>query len=145
MLAKAGKKAVSYARKNPLIVGAGVVGTILLYRWIFGKEKVGKPIVIKGGLTPTVDHNELAQRLFSNMEGFNVIPATQEWFEILQLPTSQDVAEVYKLFNERASEEGYDSEETLTNWIENEFTMPTAPSTDIKEATLKRLRSLGLN
>lgn len=142
---QSGKGALNWVKKNPYKALLIPLGGYFLWKWNTN-NKVGASVKIDESiLSSSVNHNDLAQRLFEKMKGITFLPPRKEWEELAQLPKAVDVAKVYEIFNQRASREGYESEETLTNWIEKEIVLPFTFEYDAKEMALKRLRSLNLN
>lgn len=129
--------------ENPIattLIGVGVLtvfGLTISRAW--GKGKGGRSLNIyrspedinKWSPTP------LAKKLYADMKGINLFPATEAWAALHNLPQNQQVIDVYNEFNSLYYPE---SGETLTQWIRGE-------STDWegnKKKALQRLDALGL-
>ena len=147
MIKKAAKKVTEVYKKQPLLIPLTFFGGYWLYKQIFDKgDQVGPDVIIKEkDLSKGIDHNTLAEELFSSMVGLNFFVHFELWEQLTQLPKGVDVAKVYQLFNEKAQREGYDATDTLTQFINDEWVVPYSAQERAKEGALKRLRALGLN
>lgn len=147
MIKKAASKVTAVYKKQPLLIPLTFFGGYWLYKQIFDKgDQVGPNVIIKEkDLTPSVDHNTLAEQLFEGMKGLTFFAPYELWNQLASLPKGVDVAKVYQLFNEKAARQNYDAEDTLTQFIIDEYTLPFTPAADAKENALRRLRSLKLN
>lgn len=136
------KKIKEGFKKSPFLYISLGLGGVLAYNHFFGSvKKVGK--VEPDKLTPNINHAKIAQELLDSMSGLNFSSNLEVFRELATLPTANDVVEVYNEFSEIARSNG--SNDSLTEWIDDEWTVPFTPARENQERALKRLRSLKLS